>query len=122
MYIVQWEKVLCCAGEKQEKKDDLESQIANSISRSTKMAKAYMQELGFYLYVKLVEDSLPVLLFTRLCDALGWSCSWHPKENPKLTKGKKTITCWTGNFVPLVAVTKHEVTPLLILLYSLSFG
>ena len=34
-----------------------------------------------------------------------------PGGNPTLTKGKKTITCCTDNFVLLVAVTQQKVTP-----------
>ena len=43
----------------------------------------YIQELGTYVYVKSVEDSLSVLSLGRLCDELGNSYSWQPRENPK---------------------------------------
>ena len=61
-------------------KDDLEFQCANGIVRTTKERKVHSQELGTYLYVKVV-DSLG-----RFCDELGFSYSWQPGENHILPK------------------------------------
>ena len=43
----------------------------------------------------------------RLCNDLGYSCSWH-SGTPKLTKGKRVLECGIENFVPMVAVTKQR--------------
>ena len=43
--------------------------------------KIYIQELGTHLYVKLVHDNLSVLSLGRLCDALGYSYSFKPRES-----------------------------------------
>ena len=53
--------------------------------RSTKDASVHIQELGSYLCVKLVEDSLSVLSLGRLCDELEYSFSWQPGGNPTPT-------------------------------------
>ena len=39
-------------------------------------------ELGPYLYVKLVEDSLSALSLRRLCDELAYSPLWATRRNP----------------------------------------
>ena len=83
-------------------------EAASGIFRSTKDPKVYTQELGTYSYVKLVEHFPSALSWGRLCDELGCSYSWQPGENSQETKGTKTITCCTDNFVPLVAVTKQK--------------
>ena len=83
-----------------EPKDNLEIQAANGIVRSTKAAKAHIQELGMYLYVKFVEDSPSVLSLGRLCDGLGYLYTWLPGRNSPITERYRTITCCTDNFVP----------------------
>ena len=37
--------------------------------------------------------------------------SGNQEETRHQQKGKKTITCFAENFVPLVAVTQQKVTP-----------
>ena len=47
-----------------------------------KEARVYIQELGAYSYVKLVERFAFVLSLRRLCDELECSYSWQPEGNP----------------------------------------
>ena len=69
--------------------DDLKFQSANGIVHSTKEGKVHIQELGTYLYVKVVEDSPPAMSWERFCDELGFSYSWQPGENHILPKGER---------------------------------
>ena len=78
---------------------------------SDKQAKACIKELGAYLFVHLVDDSLSVLLLGRLCIELCDAFSWTSGETPRLSKGEKMIACCIENFVPVVAVTKQEAVP-----------
>ena len=84
---------------------------ASGIVRSIKEAKVYIPEVGTNFYVKLVDDSPSVLSLARQNVELGYSYSWQPGENPKFTKGNKTITGCTDNFVPIVVVTPQNATP-----------
>ena len=59
----------------------------------------------------LVEDSPSVLSLGRLCNELGYSCSWPSGETRRLSKGKKVIGCNIENFDPVVAVTKQKTLP-----------
>ena len=52
-----------------------------------------------------------ILSWRRSCDDLGCCYSWQPGESPKRTNGKKTTTCCTDNFVPVVAVAEHTTAP-----------
>ena len=80
--------------------------IQQTNNNPTKEARVYIQELGTYLYVTMVQNS-PSVLSLGLCDELGFSHSW---EGGGTNKGKKTITCCTDDFVPHVAVTHQKVS------------
>ena len=78
---------------------------------SDTQAKVYIKEVGAYLLVHSVKDSLSVLLLGRLCNELGYSYSWPTRETPRLSKGKKVIECSIENFVLMVPVTKQKAVP-----------
>ena len=63
--------------------DILEIQTENGSARSPTDATAYIQELGTYFYVKLVEDCPSVLRLGRLRDGWCYDYSWQPGENPE---------------------------------------
>ena len=64
------------------------------------------------MHVKLLGESLSLLSLVRWCDELVYFYFWQPGgPSSTLTQGKKTITCCTDTFVPLVAVTQQKVAP-----------
>ena len=74
-----WEKVLfqyACNKNIRKTRNDFKIQTRNGFLRPTHEAKVSMQELGTYLYVKLVED--PPL--GRACDESGYSFLSQPGE------------------------------------------
>ena len=71
----------------------------------------YIQELGTYLYVMLVEDFPSILRLGRLRDGWCYGYSWQPGENPKSTDGKRNVECYIEKLVLFVAVTTQTTTP-----------
>ena len=70
-------------------------------------AAVYIQELGTFLYLELVEDSPWTIL--RIIGVFLLLATRRKPDSKK--KGKKTITFRTDTFVPLAAVTQQKVTP-----------
>ena len=60
---------------------------------SQTQANVYIKELGACLWVHLVKGSPSVLSLGRLCNELGYCCSWPTEETPRVSKGKKVIEC-----------------------------
>ena len=75
---------------------------------SDTQAKVYIKEVGAYLLIHLVNDSLSVLLLGRQFNELGYSYSWPTRETPRLSKYKKVTECSIENFVLMVPVTKQK--------------
>ena len=67
-----------------EGKENLEIQTASGIVRSTKVARVYIQELGTFLHLKLVESSPQVLSLGLVCDEFGYSNSCQLGDIPKV--------------------------------------
>ena len=90
---------------------NLDILIASGVVVSDTQAKVYIKELGAYLWVHLVENLPSMLSMGRLCNEVGYSCSWPSGETPRLSKGKKVIECGIENNVFVVAVIKQNAVP-----------
>ena len=65
-------------------------------------ATVYVKELGFFLNMKVLENTPAVLSLGKLCDRNGYSYEWINGQKPHLTKNGIRIICNTENFVPIV--------------------
>ena len=61
----------------------------------------YVEVLDKLVNVKLVDDSPAVLSVGTLCDEMGCSFSWNPREHPQLTKDRVTIEPCSEQKTPL---------------------
>ena len=61
-------------------------------SFSNTEAKIRIQGFITNFHVKLCDDILPVVLLGGLCDDLGYSYLWKPREKTKFTQGRKPST------------------------------
>ena len=62
----------------------------------------YVKELGFFLTMKVLENTPAVLSLGKLCDENGYSYEWINGQKPHLIKDGIRIICNTENFVPIV--------------------
>ena len=60
------------------------------------------ERLGFFLTMKVLEDTTAVLWLGKLCDEHGYSCEWINGQKPYLINNGIRIQCNTEKFVPIV--------------------
>ena len=65
-------------------------------------ATVYVEELDFFVTVKLLEDTPAVLSLGKLCEDDGYSNEWTGGQKPHLMKDGRRIQCSTENYVPIV--------------------
>ena len=75
---------------------------ANGEVQTHEEATVYVKELGFFLTVKVLENTPAVLSLGKLCDENGYSYEWINGQNPHLIKKGIRIPCNTEKFVPVV--------------------
>ena len=75
---------------------------ANGEVQTHEEATVYVKELGFFLTVKVLENTPAVLSLAKLCDENGYSYEWINGQKPHLIKNGIRIRCNTENFVPIV--------------------
>ena len=78
---------------------------ANSEVQTNEEATVYVQELGTFLTMKVLEDTPAVLSLRKLCDEHGYSFEWINGQKPHLIKYGIRIQCNTANFVPIEVLT-----------------
>ena len=62
----------------------------------------FVKELGTFLTMKVLENTLAVLSLGKLCDEHGYSYEWINGQKPHLNKNGIRIRWNTENFVPIV--------------------
>ena len=62
----------------------------------------HVKELDIFLTMKVLENTLAVLLLGKLCDENGNSYEWINGQKPHLIKNGIRMICNTENFVPFV--------------------
>ena len=50
--------------------------------------QVYVHDLGLFVTVQFVEDTLAVLSLGKLCEEHGYSCEWVSGQQPRLTKNR----------------------------------
>ena len=74
---------------------------ANGEVQTHEDAIVYVKELGFFLTVKVLENT-PVLPLGKLCDENAYTYEWINGQKAHLIKDGIRIQCNTENFVPIV--------------------
>ena len=74
---------------------------ANGEVQTHEEATMYVKVLDLFLTVKLLEDTLAVLLLGKLCEEHGDSYEWTSGHLPHLVKNGRKIRCNTENHVPI---------------------
>ena len=77
---------------------------ANGEVQTHEEATVYVKELGIFLTMKVLEDTLAVLSLGKLCDEHAYSYEWINGQKPHLNKNGIRIQCNTENFVPNVVL------------------
>ena len=75
---------------------------ANGEVQTNEEAQVFVHDLDLFVTVQLLEETLAVLSFGKLCEDNGYSYKWVSGQKPRLTKEVKISICKTDNFVPLV--------------------
>ena len=75
---------------------------ANGEVQTHEEATVYVKELGIFLTMKVLENTLAVLSLGKLCDENGYSYEWIHGQKPHLIKNGIRIPCNTEIFVPIV--------------------
>ena len=75
---------------------------ANGEVHTHEEAQVFVHDLNLFVTVPLLEETLAVLSLGKLCEDHGYSHEWVSGQEPRLTKGGKTIICKTDKFVPFV--------------------
>ena len=75
---------------------------ANGEVQTHEEATVYVEELGFFLTMKVLENTPAVLSLGKLCDENGYSYEWINGQKPHLIENGIRIQCNTENFVPIV--------------------
>ena len=75
---------------------------ANGEVQTLEEATVYVNELGFFLTMKVLENTPAVLSLGKLCDEHGYSYEWINGQKPHLIENGIRIQCNTENFVPIV--------------------
>ena len=71
---------------------------ANGEVQANEEAQVYVHDLGLFVTVQLLEETLAVLSLGKLCEDHGYSCEWVSGQKPRLAKEEKPIICTTGQF------------------------
>ena len=66
---------------------------ANGEVQTHEEAIVYVKELGIFLTMKVLENTLAVLLLGKLCDENGYSNEWSNGQKPHLIKNGIRIIC-----------------------------
>ena len=72
---------------------------ANGDVHTHEEAQVFVHDPNLFVTVPLLEETLAVLLLGKLCEDHGHSHEWVSGQEPRLTKGGKTIISKTDNFV-----------------------
>ena len=75
---------------------------ANGEVQTHEEAIVYVKGFGFFLTMKVLENTPAVLSLGKLCDENGYSYEWINGQKPHLIKDGIRIICNTENFVPIV--------------------
>ena len=75
---------------------------ANGEVQANEEAQVYVDDLGLFVTVPLLEETPAVISLGKLCKEHGYSCEWVSGQEPRLTQNGKIIICKTDNFVLLV--------------------
>ena len=75
---------------------------ANGGVQTNEVATVYVEELGFFLTMKVIEDTPPVLSLRKLCDEHGNSYEWINGQKPHLILNGIRVQRSKENFVPIV--------------------
>ena len=75
---------------------------ANGEVQTNEEAQVYVHDLGLFVTVQLLEDTLAVLSFGKLSEEHGYSYEWASGQRPQLTKQGKKIISKADNYVPFV--------------------
>ena len=75
---------------------------ANGEVQTHEEAILYVEELGIFLTLKVLDNTPAVLSLGKLCDENGYSYEWINGQKPHLIKNGIRIICNTENFVPAV--------------------
>ena len=75
---------------------------ANGEVQTHEEAIVYVNELGIFFTMKVLENTPAVLSLGKLCDENGYSYEWINGQKPHLIKNGIRIICNTENFVPIV--------------------
>ena len=59
---------------------------ANGEVQTKEEAQVYVHDLGLFVTVQLVEDTLAVLSLGKLCEEHTYSYEWVSGQQPRLTK------------------------------------
>ena len=77
---------------------------ANGEVQTNEEATVYVKELGFFLTMKVLEDTPAVLSQGKFCDEHGYSYEWINGQKPDLIKNGIRIQCNTETFGPIVVL------------------
>ena len=75
---------------------------ANGEVQTHEEATVYVEELGLFLTMNVLENTPAVLSLGKLCDENGYSYEWINGQEPHLIKNGIRIPCNTENFVSIV--------------------
>ena len=75
---------------------------ANGEVQRHEEATVYVEELGIFLTMEVLENTPAVLSLGKLCDENGYSYEWINGQKPHLIENRIRIRCNTENFVPIV--------------------
>ena len=82
--------------------------------------RAYVKELGIYVWAYVLDCDVAVLSLGMLCDEEGFTYQWVANSPPTLTKDDFSVTCYPSNNVPVIFpaallaegdFTKDEIGP-----------
>ena len=75
---------------------------ANGEVHTNEEAQVFVYDLDLFVTVPILDDTLALLSFGKLCEEHGYTYEWASGQKPRLIKEGKTLVCKTDNFVPLV--------------------
>ena len=82
---------------------------ANGEVQANEEAQVYVDDLGLFVAVPLLEETPAVISLGKLCKEHGYSCEWVSGQEPRLTQNGKIIICKTDNFVLLSCQVCHPL-------------
>ena len=75
---------------------------ANGEVQTNEEAQVYVHDLGLFVTVQLLEDTLAVLSFGKLFEEHGYSYEWTSGQRLQLTRQGEGIISETDNYVPCI--------------------